>query len=159
MTILGWILPGNSRLFWFASDMAAVVLATFWSQALGIMFYVGSVGVGSIVSCQLEPDNPFDGDAVGLFAGASVWGHLARVLCFETQESISCCSLACTSPFGISSCPQIIGGFTVASRSHTKQTIHATCALHYLAMRAGHSLAREEEIHAQLHDVVKTWWK
>ena len=60
--------------------MVAVALATFTTQARGIMFHHGIVGVGSEIRCQLEPDNAHDVNAIVVLAGASsaICGHLAR---------------------------------------------------------------------------------
>ena len=54
-------------------------MASFGSEARGVMFYGGPslACVGSDVRCQLVM-NPHDDNAVGLVAGSSMWGHLAR---------------------------------------------------------------------------------
>ena len=60
------------------------VLATFFSQAKGIMFYDGPttrVRVGDSVSLHLEPYNPHDSNCVGIWLRSSppkMLGHLAR---------------------------------------------------------------------------------
>ena len=64
--------------------MACVCLASFISQARGIMFYgvsTSEVAPGMLLRCYLEPTNPYDGDCVALVVGPfgnTVLGHLAR---------------------------------------------------------------------------------
>ena len=49
-----------------------VVLGSFQSQARGVMFYSGVVGVCSDICCHLEPANPHDSNAIALFAGGDI---------------------------------------------------------------------------------------
>ena len=74
---------------------AANVLASFISQARGIMFYdvsLSSLTIGTTFTCQLEPFNPRDANCIGLFLEPDVkLGHLAKedaaILSTLLQES------------------------------------------------------------------------
>lgn len=61
---------------------AASVLASFVSQARGILFYdapISSLNVGHTFVCHLEPSNPHDPNCVALFMEPDVkLGHLAK---------------------------------------------------------------------------------
>ena len=59
--------------------MSSTVLATFYSQARGIMFYGASTYLGQRFSCQLEPSNVYDVNCISLLVGHHhKLGHLAR---------------------------------------------------------------------------------
>ena len=55
------------------------MVASFGSEACDVMFYGGPslACVGSDVHCQLVM-NHHDDNAMGLLAGSSMWGHLAK---------------------------------------------------------------------------------
>ncbi len=60
-------------------SMASVTLASFVSQARGIMFYDALALTGQAFSCCLEPYNPYDVNCVALMLlGHKMLGHLAR---------------------------------------------------------------------------------
>lgn len=59
--------------------MASVVLATFFSQARGILFYGCDSRAGLTFRCVLEPWNVHDHNCIALMVTpARMLGHLAR---------------------------------------------------------------------------------
>ncbi len=60
--------------------MASIELATFFSQARGILFYDCASRVGLVFTCILEAGNLYDPNCVALMVTAAtrMLGHLAR---------------------------------------------------------------------------------